>query len=210
MWEFAADHKIMVLSHTYHGSPYDDPQLFAEIAERHPEVNVLIVHSGALTEGFEGAIHLAQKYPNLYLDISGSFITSHWIERLVNEAGDDKVVYSSDIPFIDIRYSLGRVLYSQLSEYQKTRLLRENIIQITKELRNNDMNTPELHELVEGYKAVYPAAITDILDTDFEFHNQWLGPDIRPLTPEMRVVGPAMTMRWLTIRSSLMIINMRS
>lgn len=134
MWEFAADHKIMVLSHTYHGSPYDDPQLFAEIAERHPEVNVLIVHSGALTEGFEGAIHLAQKYPNLYLDISGSFITSHWIERLVNEAGDDKVVYSSDIPFIDIRYSLGRVLYSQLSEYQKTRLLRENIIQITKRI----------------------------------------------------------------------------
>ena len=59
------------------------------------------------------------------------------------------------------------------------------------------MNTPELHELVEGYKAVYPAAITDILDTDFEFHNQWLGPDIRPLTPEMRVAGPAMTMRWV-------------
>ena len=131
MWEFAAEHKVMVLSHTFHGSPYDDPQLFAEIADRHPEVNVLIVHSGALPAGFEGAIHLAQAYSNLYLDISGSYITSHWIERLVNEAGDDKVVYSSDLPFIDIRYGLGRVLYSQLSEHQKMRLLRDNIIQIT-------------------------------------------------------------------------------
>jgi uncharacterized protein len=134
MWQFAAEHKVMVLSHTFHGSPYDDPQLFAEIAERHPEVNVLIVHSGALIEGFEGAIRLAQKYSNLYLDISGSFITSHWIERLINEAGDEKVVYSSDLPFIDIRYGLGKVLYSQLSEYQKSRLLRDNIIQITKRI----------------------------------------------------------------------------
>jgi len=59
------------------------------------------------------------------------------------------------------------------------------------------MQTPTLSELVEGYKAVYPAAITDIMDTDFGLRNQWLGPDIKPLVPEMRVAGPAMTMRWV-------------
>lgn len=59
------------------------------------------------------------------------------------------------------------------------------------------METPTLEMLVESYKAVYPAAITDILDTDYQLRNQWLGPDIRPLTPEMRVAGPAMTMRWV-------------
>lgn len=59
------------------------------------------------------------------------------------------------------------------------------------------MQTPTLEELVKGYKAVYPAAITDILDTDFQLHNQWLGPEIKPLDPEMRVAGPALTMRWV-------------
>lgn len=136
MWEFAAEHDVMVLSHTFHGSPYDDPQLFPELAERHPNVNILIVHSGALTAGFKGAIRIAQSYPNLFLDISGSYITSHWIERLVNEAGDEKVVYSSDIPFIDIRYGLGRVLYSKLSEFQKNRLLHDNIIAITRRFKD--------------------------------------------------------------------------
>lgn len=59
------------------------------------------------------------------------------------------------------------------------------------------MKTPTLEELVKGYKDVYPAAITDIMDTDFGLHNQWLGPEIKPLVPEMRIAGPALTMRWV-------------
>lgn len=59
------------------------------------------------------------------------------------------------------------------------------------------MSKPELKELVKSYKALYPAAITDIMDTDYGLHNQWLGPDIKPLVPEMRLAGPALTMRWI-------------
>lgn len=60
------------------------------------------------------------------------------------------------------------------------------------------MDQPTLQELVNAYKAVYPAAITDILDTEYQLRNQWLGPDIKPLTPDMRIAGPAFTMRWVT------------
>jgi len=59
------------------------------------------------------------------------------------------------------------------------------------------MRTPTLEELCRCLKESYPAALTDIMDTEFKFHNQWLGPDIRPLVPEMRVAGPAFTMRWV-------------
>jgi 4-hydroxy-4-methyl-2-oxoglutarate aldolase len=59
------------------------------------------------------------------------------------------------------------------------------------------MQKPTLEELCQGYKATYPAAITDILDTDFNLHHQWLGPEIRPLVPEMRLAGPAMTIRFV-------------
>ncbi len=38
------------------------------------------------------------------------------------------------------------------------------------------MSKPELKELVKSYKALYPAAITDIMDTDYGLHNQWLTP----------------------------------
>jgi 4-hydroxy-4-methyl-2-oxoglutarate aldolase len=59
------------------------------------------------------------------------------------------------------------------------------------------MNPPSLEELCRGLKSSYPAALTDIMDTEFKLHNQWLGPDIRPLVPEMRLAGPAFTMRWV-------------
>jgi regulator of RNase E activity RraA len=54
-----------------------------------------------------------------------------------------------------------------------------------------------LEQLCKGFKESYPAAITDIMDTDYSLHNQWLGPEIKPLVPEMRLAGPAFTMRWV-------------
>jgi len=59
------------------------------------------------------------------------------------------------------------------------------------------MAEPTLAELVKGYKETYPPAITDILDFQFDLRNQWLGPDIKPLAPDMRVAGPAFTIRWV-------------
>lgn len=59
------------------------------------------------------------------------------------------------------------------------------------------MAQPSLEDLCRGLLNSYPAALTDIMDTEFHLHNQWLGPDIRPLVPEMRVAGPAFTMRWV-------------
>jgi len=59
------------------------------------------------------------------------------------------------------------------------------------------MKKPTISEMCEGFVKTYPAAITDIMDTDFNLHNQWLGAEIKPLVPEMVVAGPAMTMRWV-------------
>lgn len=58
------------------------------------------------------------------------------------------------------------------------------------------MERPSLEELCTGFKQIYPAAITDILE-GYGLWNQWLGPDIKPLQPENRIAGPAFTMRWV-------------
>jgi predicted TIM-barrel fold metal-dependent hydrolase len=101
VFEFAAQKRCFVLVHTYHGSRFDDPQLFGNLAQQYPEVPIMMVHSGALPAAFKGAIDLVNKYPNLFLDISGSFITCRWIRTMVTEAGADHVIFSSDQPFID-------------------------------------------------------------------------------------------------------------
>ncbi len=63
------------------------------------------------------------------------------------------------------------------------------------------MKTPTLEELCHGFQQVYTPAITDILDFEFGLHDQWLGREIRPLVPEMKVAGPAFTIRWVNDRS---------
>ena len=60
---------------------------------------------------------------------------------------------------------------------------------------------PTLEELCKGFQQVYAPAVTDILDFEFDLHDQWLGPEIKPLVPEMRVAGPAFTIRWVNDRT---------
>jgi len=126
-WEFAAERGCPVLSHTFHGSPYCDPAAFGPVAERYPQVPIVLIHSGARTAAFEGAIALAKAHPNLYLDVSGSFITGRWITRMVREVGPDRVIFSSDIPFLDLRYSLGRVVFAPLTPEERKLVLGGNI-----------------------------------------------------------------------------------
>jgi len=60
---------------------------------------------------------------------------------------------------------------------------------------------PTLEQLCRGFQQVYTPAVTDILDFQFDLHDQWLGPEIKPLVPEMRVAGPAFTVRWVNDRT---------
>ncbi len=113
-WEFAAERGCLVLAHTFHGSRFCDPSALRPLAERYPGLPILLVHSGAQTVAFPGAIALARSCPTVYLDLSGSFITGPWIAALVREAGADRVIWSSDVPFIDLRYGLGRAAFAGL------------------------------------------------------------------------------------------------
>lgn len=63
------------------------------------------------------------------------------------------------------------------------------------------MEQPTLAELCRGFQQTYTPAITDIMDFEFNLHDQWLGPELKPLVPEMRVAGPAFTLRWVNDRT---------
>jgi predicted TIM-barrel fold metal-dependent hydrolase len=126
-WQFAAERRCLVLVHTFHGSRFCDPPAFGDLARRYPQVPILLVHSGAQPAAFPGAMAVARDYPNVYLDLSGSFMTGWWITRLVRELGAERVIFSSDIPFIDLRYGLGRVLFAELTPAEKALVLGGNI-----------------------------------------------------------------------------------
>lgn len=114
VWDHADRTRQPVLIHTSSDSRFNNLEQLARIASEHPAVRLIAGHAGGSRVGFAQAIGVAGQYPNIYLEICGSFATCRWIERMVTALGADRVLYGSDFPFIDLRYSIGRVVFAEL------------------------------------------------------------------------------------------------
>jgi len=125
-WDVAKERNTFILSHTWHNCPYCAPKLFANLASEYPGVPVILGHSGGTPAGFPEAIELARTHSNLYLDTCGSYVTGEWVARMVQEVGADRVVFGSDLPFIDARYGLGKTALSPLAVDQLRMVLGLN------------------------------------------------------------------------------------
>lgn len=123
VWELARATGMPVLIHSWTGSPYNDPALIGAVAERHPDVVILMGHASGVKHGVDGAIEVAHRHPGVVLETCGTNITGRYVERMVGELGAAKVVFGSDFPFIDLRYALGRLCFARLSDADRRAVL---------------------------------------------------------------------------------------
>ncbi|TMR99718.1 amidohydrolase family protein [Nonomuraea basaltis] len=123
VWEFAELTGRPVLTHTFSGSPYNDLALVGEVAGRYPRATILAGHSGVTPLGIDEAIEVAERHERVILEVCGSYNTGADIVRMVRRLGAHRVVYGSDFPFIDLRMSLGRILFSDLSDDDRAAVL---------------------------------------------------------------------------------------
>ena len=126
LFEYAHAHRLPVLSHSWAGDALGGPAILAELAARYPRANILIGHSASSWQMVEEASAAALAHPNLYLDLTGSILTYGMLEDIVGRVGARRVLLGTDMPFIDARPGLGRVLMSRLSEGDKRLILGEN------------------------------------------------------------------------------------
>ena len=123
VWEYAELTGRPVLTHTFSGSPYNDLPMVDEIAGRYPRATILAGHSGVTPLGIDASIEVAERHERVILEVCGSFNTGADIARMVRRLGSHRVVYGSDFPFIDLRMSLGRILFSDLSDDDRAAVL---------------------------------------------------------------------------------------
>ena len=102
------------------------PKLVGEIAPRYPRANFVMGHAGNTPAERGQAIAAAQANPNVYLETASTFRTPGVIEQLVNEAGADRVLYGSDIPLMDPRPQLGKIITASISDAAKRQIMGEN------------------------------------------------------------------------------------
>jgi predicted TIM-barrel fold metal-dependent hydrolase len=71
-----------------------------------PEVQFVLGHSGA--RDVADAIPLAQRYPNVWLDVHGQGVTK--IHELIERVGSHRLLYGTDWPFYHLAATLAKVL----------------------------------------------------------------------------------------------------
>lgn len=125
IYEFANARGLAVLFHTG-PEPQSLPKFVADIAPRYPRANFVLGHSGNTPIERAQAIAAAQAHPNVYLETCSTFRIPGVIEQLVNEAGADRVIFGSDLPLMDPRPQLGKIITAQISDAAKRQILGEN------------------------------------------------------------------------------------
>lgn len=128
MFEFAAKHKAVVLSHSS-----EKNSLAADLvdwANRFPEMKLILAHIGC---GWDGDLtHQVRgvqksKHGNVVADTSSArSITPKLIEWAVGQIGVDKVLFGTDTPLYQTSMQRNRIDFADLTVAQKKAILHEN------------------------------------------------------------------------------------
>jgi hypothetical protein len=129
-FQYAEAHAVPILVHTWEGDGFASPDMVADMAAKHPGAETILAHSAGAHTGMARVIALAHKHANLWLEISGS--TQPWgaMERLCEELGAERVLFGSDLPFLDPRPKLGAVVFAGVSDAAKRAILRDNAVDL--------------------------------------------------------------------------------
>ena len=144
--QYADAHGLLVLVHTFGESPFDAPGMLAEVGQRYPRAQFLMGHSGY--GEWECSVAIARDLPNVYLDLTSVFQALDFsqmpggslmpraaafsphvnglLEYMVENAGSQKVVFGSDLPWYSQHYHAGAVLFAHIAEEARHDILHRN------------------------------------------------------------------------------------
>jgi predicted TIM-barrel fold metal-dependent hydrolase len=125
IYEFANERRLPLIWHT--GIEAEAmPCYVAEVAKRFPRANFICGHSGNCPPMRRMAIDAARECENVFLETCSTFRTPGAIEQLVDEAGADRVLFGSDLPLMDPRSQIGKIITADIDDAAKRLVLGGN------------------------------------------------------------------------------------
>lgn len=138
VWEFASKNNFPLLTHSWSTSSYNPsqrlscPEKFLYYIKKYPEVKIIFAHAGGRGDGRKQLIKIVNEFPNVYLDFAGDIYCYGLVPDLLNVISEDKIVFGSDLPMIDPRANLTRIILANIPEDTKIKILRNNALNIYK------------------------------------------------------------------------------
>lgn len=103
--EFADRHRLPFLYHAGR-TPISWPDRLMAVAPSYPKVKFIMAHAGGTA--YDRAVDTLRRWPTLPENIWAEISTVRWpdlLTRMVETWGEDRVLYGSDLPFVDLRVS---------------------------------------------------------------------------------------------------------
>ncbi len=122
VFSYAEKKRWVVLVHTF---SYGDIALMQKVIEAHPSATFILAHCGAHT-GMELTAKIIRDYPNAYCDLPMGSAPFKTVEYLVENGDENKILFGTDSPLADYRITYGRVLFSDISEEAKKKIMGLN------------------------------------------------------------------------------------
>ena len=143
IFEWADERNLVIMCHSSYGtgSPSDSltgPLRFIGLSDRYPNIRWVLAHSGNDTPGQIQAVTAGQSSPNIFLETCTSFGAQGTIEFLVEGVGGDRVLFGSDMPLIDGKFGVGRIVTADISDEDKKKILGLNAMKLLN-IQPNDL-----------------------------------------------------------------------
>jgi len=122
VWELSAERKLPVLVHLL---PARDMDAFVKIADDYTGANFLFAHHGG-PENFDKNLPMIKDKANIYVDTSCSLLPVGTMERLVDELGVERILFGSDMPYLNLGGQVGKVLMAKFGDDLKRKILAGN------------------------------------------------------------------------------------
>ena len=130
VWGFAHENGLPVLVHTWGGDALCGPLMFDGIGREFSGARIILGHSGASVSGIRESITAAQNRPNLFLDLTKSFMHQGLLEEMVSAVGADRVLFGTDLPFVDCRGQVGYVASARVTDDEKRKIFGLNAVDL--------------------------------------------------------------------------------
>jgi predicted TIM-barrel fold metal-dependent hydrolase len=136
-------------------------QNIAAYAQRFPTITFIIGHVSMTKAGQLDAIAHCAKQENIWYDVAQKPVGDEsWnLEHLVNNLGNEQIMFGSDLPYYDFRLVQSQIEESQLDDETKERIAYQNAARLVQQFQPDWLPTltpitpPQIYSEVEMWDA---------------------------------------------------------
>ena len=126
---FANERKLLVLVHSWGGSAYDGAGEVSKVAERYPDIGLIMGHS--LHGAWDDAIRIAGGFPHVYLDLCALMDNDRGVVEEFAGAGlSERMLFGTDLPWFSPIVALGCLLSADITDTDRHNILHRNAEQL--------------------------------------------------------------------------------